>query len=337
MATTLKRRVILKDNEGHTLYPEIADASVTADKLDPFIPNYIMLISTIYLSENFKDIMSNLRCPKIEGPQYQIYSNQYNMLGTLDSSDSSVSIVLNPGDYTKSIPTIRTMLASSNSIDYYKDMITSLGIFDYADILNYFYYSNVYGDDNINNYMGVEIYKGSFDTDDRGAYLNLGKLFKYQLEHPTNIVISWNSTEIRNNAHYTFIIIKDSNGCFYGKLESHTIPTAIPADTYILGDDTITYDKHDVNLGKSVPKYMEYTYTLYTDPVGCKVFNIEWYLSDDYSSYFDIISFGNTMKLVYKGSGAIPSGTMLVTCEFYKSKNSALVSKCTKDVTMTFS
>ena len=332
MAQLLKRRVILKDNEGHTLYPEIADASVTADKLDPFIPNYITLIGTNYLCDNFKDIMSNLRCPKIEGPQYQIYSNQYNMLGTLDSNDSSVSIVLNPGDYTKSIPTIRTMLSNIT-----EDAITYLNILDYADILNYYYYNDVYGDNNINNYMGVEIYKGSFDTDDRGAYLNLGELFKYQLEHPTNIVISWNRTAISNNAHYTFIIIKDSNGCFYGKLESHTIPTATPANTYILGDDTITYDKHYANLGKSVPKYMEYTYTLYTDPVGCKVFNIKWSLSSNYSSYFDIISFGNTMKLVYKGSGAIPSGTMLVICKFHKSENSALVTQSTKDVTMTFS
>lgn len=335
MVQLLKRRVVLKDNTGNTLYPEIADASVTTAKLDPVIPNYITLIGTSYLGKNFKDIMSNLRCPKIEGPQYQIYSNQYNMLGTLDSSDSSVSIVLNPGDYTKSIPTIRTMLSNSTNQD--KDTITSLDILDYADILNYHYYNNVYGDDNTNNYMGVEIYKGSFDTDDRGAYLNLGTLFKYQLEHPTNIVISWNSPVIDNNAHYTFIIIKDSNGCFYGKLESHTIPTATLTNTYILGDDTITYDEHDANLGKSVPEYMEYTYTLYTDPVGCKVFNIKWSLSDNYSSYFDIISFGNTMKLVYKGSGAIPSGTMLVICEFHKSENSALVTQSTKDVTMTFS
>ena len=82
---------------------------------------------------------------------------------------------------------------------------------------------------------------------------------------------------------------------------------------------------------------MEYTYTLYTKPVGCKVFDIKWSLSSNYSSYFDIISFGNTMKLVYKGSGAIPSGKMLVICEFHKSEDSTLVAQCTKDVTMTFS
>lgn len=335
MATTAKRRVILKDNTGSTLYPEIADASVTITKLDPVIPHYITLIGTSYLGENFKDIMSNLRCPKIKGPQYQIYSNQYNMLGTLDSNDSSVSIILNPGDYTKSIPTIRTMLANSTNQD--NDTITSLDILDYADILNYYYYNQVYGDDNTNNYMGVEIYQGSFDTDDRGAYLKLKTLFKYQLEYPTDIVISWNRPIIDNNAHYTFIIIKDSNGCFYGRLESYTIPTDTPTGTYILGDDTITYDKHDANLGKGVPEYLEYTYTLYTKPVGCKVYDIKWSLSGDYSSCFDILSFGNTMKLVYNGKKEVPSGTMLVICEFYKSKNSALVAQCTKDVTMTFS
>lgn len=334
MVQLLPKRVILKDNTGNILYPELADASVTIDKLDPFIPNYITLKGTSYLYENFKDIMSNLRCPKIEGPQYQIYSNQYNMLGTLNSNDSSVSIILNPGDYTKSIPTIKSRLISIDSIDE----IESLESYDYINILNHHYYSNVYGDDNTNNYMGVEIYQGSFDTDDRGTYLNLGTLFKYQLEYPTNIVISWNNTKISNNAHYTFIIIKDSNGCFYGRLESHTIPTATPTGAYILGDDTITYDiKFISNSDKSVPEYMEYTYTLYTKPVGCKVFDIKWSLSSNYSSYFDIISFGNTMKLVYKGSGAIPSGKMLVKCEFHKSKNSSLVTQCTKDVTMTFS
>ena len=334
MVSNVAKRVILKDNTNHILYPEIADASVTMDKLDPAIPNYINFTSIKYLSTNFKDIMSNLRCPKIEGPQYQIYSNQYNMLGTLNSNDSSVSIILNPGDYTKSIPAIRTMFIKDIKDN---DQIRFVDIHDYIYFLNYFYYANVYGVDNTNNYMGVEIYQGSFDTDNRGSYLNIGTLFKYQLEQPTNIVISWNSTKISNNAHYTFIIIKDSNGCFYGKLESHTIPTATLTSTYILGDDTITYDEHDANLDKSVPEYMEYTYTLYTKPVGCKVFNIKWSLSSNYSSYFDIISFGNTMKLVYKGSGAIPSGKMLVICEFYKSEDSALVKQCTKDVTMTFS
>ena len=334
MASNLIKRVILKDNTGNILYPEIADDSVTMDKLDLAIPNYINFSSIEYLSENFKDIMSNLRCPKIEGPQYQIYSNQYNMLGTLNSNDSSVSIVLNPGDYTKSIPTIRTMFIK-DSQDH--DLIRFLDTPDYIDFLNYFYYSNVYGDDNTNNYMGVEIYQGSFDTDDRGAYLNLGTLFKYQLEQPTNIVISWDNTKISNNAHYTFIIIKDSNGCFYGRLESHTIPTATATNAYILGDDTIIYGAPLATLDKSVPEYMEYTYTLYTKPVGCKVFDIKWSLSSNYSSYFDIISFGNTMKLVYKGSGAIPSGKMLVICEFHKKEDSTLVTQCTKDVTMIFS
>ena len=333
MASNLIKRVILKDNTGNILYPEIADASVTMDKLDPFVPNYIMLMNTGYLSKNFKDIMSNLRCPKIEGPQYQIYSNQYNMLGTLDSNNSSVSIILNPGDYTKSIPTTKSRLKIIGS----DDQIASLDILDYADILNQFYYNYIYGDDNTNNYMGVEIYQGSFDTDDRGYYLNKETLFKYQLEQPTNIVISWNNTKISNNTHYTFIIIKDSNGCFYGRLESYTIPKDTLTNTYILGDDTITYDKHDANLDKSVPEYMEYTYTLYTKPVGCKVFNIKWSLSSNYSSYFDIISFGNAIKLVYKGSGAIPSGNMLVKCEFHESEDSKLVTQCTKDVTMTFS
>ena len=333
MVQLLAKRVILKDSRGNTLYPEIADASVTMDKLDPFIPNYITLMGTGYLSKNFKDIMSNLRCPKIEGPQYQIYSNQYNMLGTLNSNDSSVSIILNPGDYTKSIPTIKSRLKIIDS----DDKIASLDILDYADILNSFYYSYIYGGDNTNNYMGVEIYQGSFDTDNRGTSLSLGTLFKYQLEQPTNIIISWNNTKISNNAHYTFIIIKDSNGCFYGKLESHTIPTDTLTSAYILGDDTITYDEYDANLDKSVPEYMEYTYTLYTKPVGCKVFNIKWSLSSNYSSYFDIISFGNTMKLVYNGSGAIPSGKMLVVCEFHKSEDCTLVTQCTKDVTMTFS
>ena len=333
MAQLLTQRVILKDNEGNLLYPEIADASVTMDKLDPFIPNYITFAGTSYLSKNFKDIMSNLRCPKIEGPQYQIYSNQYNMLGTLDSNNNSVSIILNPGDYTKSIPTVKSRLKIIDS----DDQIRSLDVFDYADILNSFYYSYIYGNDNTNNYMGVEIYKGSFDTDDRGYHLSLGTLFKYQLEQPTDIIISWNNTNISDNAHYTFIIIKDSNGCFYGRLEKRAIPTATPTNAYILGDDTITYDKHDTNLDKSVPEYMEYTYTLYTKPVGCKVFDIKWSLSSNYSSYFDIISFGNTMKLVYKGSGAIPSGKMLVICEFHKSEDSTLVTQCTKDVTMTFS
>lgn len=333
MASNLIKRVILKDNTGNILYPEIADASVTMDKLDPFIPNYITLMSTGYLSENFKDIMSNVRCPKIEGPQYQIYSNQYNMLGTLDSNDKSVSIILNPGDYTKSIPTVKSRIKNIDS----NDQVASLDTFDYTDILNYFYYNYIYGDDNTNNYMGVEIYQGSFDTDNRGTYLNLRTLFKYQLEQPTNIVISWNSPTISNNAHYTFIIIKDSNGCFYGKLESYDIPSDTATNAYILGDDTITYDEYDANLDKSVPKYMEYTYTLYTKPVGCKVFDIKWSLSSNYSSYFDIISFGNTMKLVYKDSGAIPSGKMLIKCEFHKSKDSALVMQCTKDVTMKFS
>lgn len=333
MASNLIKRVILKDNTGNILYPEIADASVTMDKLDPFIPNYITLMGTGYLSENFKDIMSNVRCPKIEGPQYQIYSNQYNMLGTLDSNDKSVSIILNPGDYTKSIPTVKSRIKNIDS----NDQVASLDTFDYTDILNYFYYNYIYGDDNTNNYMGVEIYQGSFDTDNRGTYLNLRTLFKYQLEQPTNIVISWNSPTISNNAHYTFIIIKDSNGCFYGKLESYDIPSDTATNAYILGDDTITYDEYDANLDKSVPKYMEYTYTLYTKPVGCKVFDIKWSLSSNYSSYFDIISFGNTMKLVYKDSGAIPSGKMLIKCEFHKSKDSALVMQCTKDVTMEFS
>lgn len=329
MASNLIKRVILKDNTGNILYPEIADASVTMDKLDPAIAfEYIGS-----LSENFKDIMSNVRCPKIEGPQYQIYSNQYNMLGTLDSNDKSVSIILNPGDYTKSIPTVKSRIKNIDS----NDQVASLDTFDYTDILNYFYYNYIYGDDNTNNYMGVEIYQGSFDTDNRGTYLNLRTLFKYQLEQPTNIVISWNSPTISNNAHYTFIIIKDSNGCFYGKLESYDIPSDTATNAYILGDDTITYDEYDANLDKSVPKYMEYTYTLYTKPVGCKVFDIKWSLSSNYSSYFDIISFGNTMKLVYKDSGAIPSGKMLIKCEFYKSKDSALVMQCTKDVTMEFS
>ena len=333
MVQLLTKKVILKDNKGHTLYPEIADASVTKYKLDPYVPNYITFMGASYLSKNFKDIMSNLRCPKIEGPQYQIYSNQYNMLGTLNSNDSSVSIILNPGDYTKSIPTVKSRLKIIDS----DDQIASLDILDYADILNHFYYNYIYGDYNTNNYMGVEIYQGSFDTDDRGTYLSLGTLFKYQLEQPTNIVISWNNTKISNNAHYTFTIIKDSNSCFYGMLESHIIPKTTPTNAYILGDDTITYDEHDANLDKSVPEYMEYTYTLYTKPVGCKVFNIKWSLSSNYSSYFDIISFGNAIKLVYNGSGAIPSGNMLVICEFRKSKDSKLVTQCTKDVTMTFS
>ena len=137
MVQLLAKRVILKDNKDNPLYPEIADASVTKDKLDPFVPNYITLMGTAYLSKNFKDIMSNLRCPKIEGPKYQIYSNQYNMLGTLDSNDSSVSIILNPGDYTKSIPTVRSRLKIIDS----DNKITSLDYFDYADILNYFYYN----------------------------------------------------------------------------------------------------------------------------------------------------------------------------------------------------
>lgn len=333
MVSNLTKRVILKDNTGNILYPEIADASVTRDKLDPVVPNYITLMGTIYLSKNFKDIMSNLRCPKIEGPQYQIYSNQYNMLGTLDSNDSSVSIILNPGDYTKSIPTSKSRL---NIIDS-DDKIASLDIHDYSDILNYIYYNQVYGYDNTNNYMGVEIYQGSFDTDDRGSYLNIETLFKYQLEQPTDIVISWNGSVMDSYTHYTFIIIKDSSGCFYGKLESYNIPSDTLTSTYILGDDTITYDEHDANLDKSVPEYMEYTYTLYTKPVGCKVLDIKWSLSSNYSSYFDIISFGNTMKLVYNGSGAIPSGKMLVICEFYKSEDSTLATQCTKDVTMTFS
>lgn len=325
MVKLLSKRVILKDNEGSTLYPEI----------DPAIPNYINHRSIECLSNNFKDIMSNLRCPKIEGPQYQIYSNQYNMLGTLDSRDSSVSIILNPGDYTKSIPTIRTMFIKDSQDN---DPIRFLDAPDYVDLLNYYYYADVYGGDNTNNYMGVEIYQGSFDTDDRGSYLNLGTLFKYQLELPTNIVISWNNTEISNNAHYTFIIIKDSNGCFYGRLESHTIPTATATNAYILGNNTITYGAPLASSNnKSYPEYMEYTYTLYTKPVGCKVFDIKWSLSSNYSSYFDIISFGNTMKLVYKDSGVIPSGKMLVICEFYKSKDSTLVTQCTKDVTMKFS
>lgn len=331
MASNLIKRVILKDNTGNILYPEIADASVTMDKLDPAIAfEYIGS-----LSENFKDIMSNVRCPKIEGPQYQIYSNQYNMLGTLDSNNSSVSIILNPGDYTKSIPTMSTMFIKDSPQD--NDPIRFLSTTDYVDFLNYFYYTQVYGDDNTDNYMGVEIYQGSFDTDNRGTYLNLRTLFKYQLEQPTNIVISWNSPTISNNAHYTFIIIKDSNGCFYGRLESYTIPTATPTDAYILGSNTITYGKPLASLDRSVPEYMEYTYTLYTKPVGCKVFDIKWSLSSNYSSYFDIISFGNTMKLVYKDSGAIPSGKMLIKCEFHKSKDSALVMQCTKDVTMKFS
>lgn len=334
MVQFLTKRVILKDNERNTLYPEIADASVTMDKLDPAIPKYISFANIRYLGYNFKDIMSNLRCPKIEGPQYQIYSNQYNMLGTLDSNNSSVSIVLNPGDYTKRIPTMRAIFIK-DSPDH--DPIKFLDIPDYVDLLNYFYYTIVYGDDNTNNYMGVEIYQGSFDTDDRGTYLNLETLFKYQLEQPTNIVISWDDTKISNNTHYTFIIIKDSNGCFYGRLKSHTIPKATATNAYILGDDTITYGKPLATLDESIPEYMEYTYTLYTKPVGCKVFDIKWSLSSNYSSYFDIISFGNTMKLVYKGSGAIPSGKMLVICEFHKSKNSTLVTQCQKDVTMTFS
>lgn len=333
MASNLIKRVILKDNTGNILYPEIADASVTMDKLDPFIPNYITLMGTGYLSENFKDIMSNVRCPKIEGPQYQIYSNQYNMLGTLDSNDKSVSIILNPGDYTKSIPTVKSRIKNIDS----NDQVASLDTFDYTDILNYFYYNYIYGDDNTNNYMGVEIYQGSFDTDDRGSYLNIETLFKYQLEQPTNIVIAWNGPIMDSYTHYTFIIIKDSSGCFYGKLESYDIPSDTATNAYILGDDTITYDEYDANLDKSVPKYMEYTYTLYTKPVGCKVFDIKWSLSSNYSSYFDIISFGNTMKLVYKDSGAIPSGKMLIKCEFHKSKDSALVMQCTKDVTMKFS
>lgn len=333
MASNLIKRVILKDNTGNILYPEIADASVTMDKLDPFIPNYITLMGTGYLSENFKDIMSNVRCPKIEGPQYQIYSNQYNMLGTLDSNDKSVSIILNPGDYTKSIPTVKSRIKNIDS----NDQVASLDTFDYTDILNYFYYNYIYGDDNTNNYMGVEIYQGSFDTDNRGTYLNLRTLFKYQLEQPTNIVIAWNGPIMDSYTHYTFIIIKDSSGCFYGKLESYDIPSDTATNAYILGDDTITYDEYDANLDKSVPKYMEYTYTLYTKPVGCKVFDIKWSLSSNYSSYFDIISFGNTMKLVYKDSGAIPSGKMLIKCEFHKSKDSALVMQCTKDVTMEFS
>lgn len=332
MAQLLEKRVTLKNNAGNILYPEIADASVTMNKLDPAIPNYINYASIGYLSKNFKDIMSNLRCPKIEGPQYQIYSNQYNMLGTLNSY---ASIILNPGDYTKSIPTMRTMLIK-DSQDY--DPIRFLNNSDYVNFLNYLYYVNVYGDDNINNYMGVEIYQGSFDTDDRGSHPNLEKLFKYNLEYPTNIVISWNNTKISNNAHYTFTIIKDSNGCFYGRLESYIIPTATPTNAYILGSNTITYGEPLASSNnKSFPEYMEYTYTLYTKPVGCKVFDIKWSLSSNYSSYFDIISFGNTMKLVYNGSGIIPSGKMLVICEFYKSENSTLVTQCSKDVTMTFS
>lgn len=334
MAVNLIKKVILKDNTGNILYPEIADASVTMDKLDPVIPNYINYTSIGYLCTNFKDIMSNLRCPKIEGPQYQIYSNQYNMLGTLDGYDSSVSIILNPGDYTKRIPSIRTMFIKDSQDN---DPIRSLDTIDYVDLLNYYYYCNVYGYDNTNNYMGVEIYQGCFDTDDRGAYLNIETLFKYQLEYPTDIVISWNIQPMSNYTHYTFIIIKDSDGCFYGKLESHFIPSDTPTNAYILGNDNITYGKPLATLDKSVPEYMEYTYTLYTKPVGCKVFDIKWSLSSNYSSYFDIISFGNTMKLVYKGSGAIPSGKMLVICEFYKSEDSTLVTQCTKDVTMKFS
>lgn len=327
-----QQRVILKDNTNNTLYPEIADASVTIDKLDSVTLNNIKIDDSIYLSKNFKDIMSNLRCPKIEGPQYQIYSNQYNMLGTLNNSDRSVSIVLNPGDYTKEIPTISTVYLTE------EDAIQHLETRDFTNILNYLYYAQVYGGDNTNNYMGVEIYQGSFDTDGNGS-LNLVKLFKYQLDYPTNIVISWDTTDIniRKNSHYNFTIIKDSNGCFYGKLESHTIPTATLTNTYILGDDTITNDKPNPNLDKGVPQYVEYTYTLYTKPVGCRVFDIRWSLSNNYSSYFDIISFGNTMKLVYKFQGKIPSGKMQVICEFHKSKNSTLVTLCTKDVTITFS
>lgn len=335
---------------------KIKDGAVTIDKIDSFYTNAVKFMDIYNLYPNvIKEVVLNPICPKMEGPSYNIYGNQYSICGTLEDS-SDIHIVLNAGSFSTEVPTTWTRLALGLIAPDYqeeRDLLDSLEDYDWPIHLLYVYYGKTFSDakGNINYGVGGEIYKGSFDTGSTCANLSLSNLFKHYYKDAsgtpsqTNVTISWDtpaSFALSPNTHYGFTIIKDSSNCFYGQLKSWSIPVNVPTGGYIDGRTTISYDNnHSASLGKGYPSLLNYTYVLYTEPIGCNVHDIQWSLDATYSSCFTLSSFGNRVILTYTSeskddTGALlpklASGTMKITCTYKDIKGSSHT--VTKDVTM---